>query len=477
MTGRRYVISRNIHYLCTLKMARKSDILLAYIREGKAMTTTDKLSLIGLLSVPSILAQMTSVLMYYIDAMMVGRLGTGPSASIGLMESSTWLFASMTGAASMGFSVQAAPFVGANDFRKARDVFRHGLICTFILSVLIAVAGLAIAGRLPYWLRAGADIAPDASVYFAIFMWVIPFYQLANLCGAMLKSSGDMRVPSATSILMCTLDVLFNYIFIYQCHLGVRGAAYGTAAAIIVAAVLQAYFAIFRNPILALRQDRGPFVWVPAYLRQALKIASPIALQSFLMSGAQIISTRIVAPLGNACIAAHSFAITAESLCYMPGHGIGDAATTLVGQCTGARRRDLCRNFAVMTVMTGMVVMALMGALMYVFAPEMIGFLTPVEEIRQLGVQSLRIEAFAEPFFAAAIVTYSVCVGAGDTLRPTLINLGSMWCVRLTLAAFLARDYGLAGVWTAMAIELTFRGTLFLVRLFRGKWMKMEKAD
>jgi Na+-driven multidrug efflux pump len=44
--------------------------------------------------------------------------------------------------------------------------------------------------------------------------------------------------------------------------------------------------------------------------------------------------------------------------------------------------------------------------------------------------------------------------------------------VRLTLAAYLARDYGLRGVWTAMAIELTFRGLLFLTRLFRGRWMK-----
>ena len=84
----------------------------------------------------------------------------------------------------------------------------------------------------------------------------------------------------------------------------------------------------------------------------------------------------------------------------------------------------------------------------------------------------LRIEAFAEPFFAASIVVYCICVGAGDTLRPSAINLGSMWLVRLTLAALLARDYGLRGVWLAMAVELTFRGTLFLIHLFRGRWMK-----
>ncbi|MBP6528364.1 MAG: MATE family efflux transporter, partial [Prevotella sp.] len=67
--------------------------------------------------------------------------------------------------------------------------------------------------------------------------------------------------------------------------------------------------------------------------------------------------------------------------------------------------------------------------------------------------------------------TYSVCVGAGDTLKPVLINLCTMWGIRLTIAYALASQYGLRGVWFAMAIELTSRGILFLVRLLRGKWL------
>ena len=193
--------------------------------------------------------------------------------------------------------------------------------------------------------------------------------------------------------------------------------------------------------------------------------------QYMMMSGAQIVSTMIVAPLGNIAIAANTLAITAESLCYMPGYGIGEAATTLVGQSIGAGRQRLARGFAYRTVFLGMGVMAFMGAVMYVLAPEMIAIMTPDEQVRLLGSQSLRIEAFAEPMFAASIVVYSVCLGAGDTFVPACMNFASMWLVRLTLAAWLAPVYGLPGVWTAMAIELTFRGTIFLVRLFRGKWL------
>ncbi|MGI6232130.1 MAG: MATE family efflux transporter [Prevotella sp.] len=455
----------------------RNDALLASVRNGLPLSGNEKLQLIIGLSIPSILAQITSVLMFFIDASMVGHLGAEASASIGLVESTTWLFGSLTSAASMGFSVQVAHFIGANDFRQARQVLRQGLRVTLVFSVLLALAGIIVSGRLPYWLGGGVDIAGDASWYFRIFMFVLPVFQLNNLAGAMLKSSGDMRSPSVISVLMCVLDVAFNYFFIYILSLGVIGAAIGTALAVLIGGSAQSYILLFRNKFLALRLDKGQSVTSVSYLRQALGISSPIALQSVLMSGAQIVSTMIVAPLGNFAIAANTFAITAESLCYMPGYGIGDAATTLVGQSIGANRPDICRSFAWRAIALGMSVMAFMGVVMWIFAPEMIGVLSPVKEIRELGAGVLRIEAFAEPFFAASIVCYSICVGAGDTLRPAIMNLVSMWGVRLTLAFWLSQSYGLRGVWFAMATELTFRGCIFLVRIYRGKWLDHAKVS
>ena len=442
------------------------------IRSGRAMARSEKLNLIVGLSIPSMLAQISTVLMFFIDASMVGHLGAEASASIGLIESTTWLVGSLLSAAATGFSVQVAHFIGANDFVKARQVFRHALICGLAFSVFLSLIGVGIHSHLPYWLGGGADIASASSGYFLIYSLVLPFVYLYHTSEMMLKSAGNMHTPSVMAVLVCICDVIFNYIFIYICKLGVVGAAMGTALAYICISLPNLYLSACKNRMLNLRQDHVRFHWVKEYVQRACKISIPIAIQNILMSGAQIVSTMIVAPLGNIAIAAHSFAITAESLCYMPGYGIGDAATTLVGQTHGAGRIDLCRNFAYMTVGLGMLVMALMGVIMYVFAPEMIGVLSPVEAIRQLGTTCLRIEAFAEPFFAASIVTYCVCVGAGDTFKPAAINLGTMWLVRLTLAYALSKSYGLEGVWIAMATELTFRGVLFLIRLFRGSWMK-----
>jgi Na+-driven multidrug efflux pump len=200
-----------------------------------------------------------------------------------------------------------------------------------------------------------------------------------------------------------------------------------------------------------------------------------MGLQHLLMGGAYIVSTMIVAPLGTIAMAAHSLAITVESLCYMPGYGIAEAATTLVGQGIGAGQRMLTRSFARMSVALGIGVMTLMGVLMWIFAPELMALMSPVEEVIALGTQVLRIEAWAEPMFAAAIVCNGVFIGAGDTIIPAIMSLGSMWAVRLTLAATLAPKFGLKGVWTAMAIELLFRGSIFLTRLFKGKWAEKLK--
>jgi MATE efflux family protein len=446
------------------------------------MSRNEKFNLIIQLSIPSILAQVTTVLMFYIDAGMVGSLGAEPSAAIGLVEPATWLIFSLVSAVTMGFSVQVSHFIGANDFPKARAVMRHGYVFGLCFSLLMLLIAFLIGPRLPIWLGGGTDIQHDAMVYFLIFSCITPFHLIEYMSGAMLKVAGDMRRPSMMAILMCVLDVIFNYFLIFPTRTislfgieltmpgfgaGVAGAALGSLLAFVCVALPLAYYAIFRSPILAWKQDIERFSWRWQYIWNALKISAPMGLQYLLMNGAQLISTMIVAPLGNVAIAAHSFAITAESLCYMPGYGISEAATTLVGQSVGADRRDLHRSFAWMTVFLGMIVMAFMGVVMYIFAPEMIGLLSPVTAIQDLGTSVLRIEAFAEPFFAAAIVAYSVCVGAGDTLKPSMINLGSMWLIRLTLAYCLASQYGLRGVWFAMAVELSLRGMMFIFYLFK----------
>ena len=453
-----------------MKKVKNSELLLSYIREGRMMTRREKLSLIIQLSIPSILAQISATVMFFIDASMVGHLGAKASAAIGLVETTGWLMGGLASAANMGFSVQVAHFIGANDFEAARRVMRQSLVCCLIWALIISVSSIAISPFLPYWLGGTQEIAHDASLYFAIFGFCGIFFQMEGLAGSMLKCSGNMKIPSVLNIGMCVMDVIFNYFFIYILGLGVMGAAIGTGVAILITAILMLYFLLVKSKMLSLVGRPGSFKPKSDTVSTAFKIGAPMGLQHMLMGGAQIVSTLIVAPLGTIAIAAHSLAITVESLCYMPGYGIAEAATTLVGQGIGAGQRLLTRSFAYLSVSLGITIMTVMGIMMWIFAPELMGIMSPVEEVIALGTDVLRIEAWAEPMFAAAIVVNGVFIGAGDTFIPAIMSLASMWAVRLSLAATLAPKYGLKGVWTAMAIELTFRGSIFLARLFKGGW-------
>lgn len=325
----------------------ETDRLLDLIRDGRPMTLRQQLRLTVELSVPAIIAQLSSIIMQYIDAAMVGRVGAEASASIGLVSTTTWLFWGLCTAAATGFSVQVAHRIGAGDLKGARMILQQSLAGTLIFSLLLAILGAGISSSLPAWLGGDVSIRRDSSVYFFIFSIFLPVLQMIFLAGGMLRCSGNMRIPSLLGVIMCVLDVVFNFFLIFPTRgcsvagiqftlpgagLGVSGAALGTAAAETVVAGVLLWYLLTRSEKLSYRSRESRFRLKADTFRKAFRIGFPMGIEHIVICGAQILTTVIVAPLGVFAIAANSFAITAESLCYMPGYGIADAATTLVGR-------------------------------------------------------------------------------------------------------------------------------------------------
>ncbi len=466
----------------------KEDFL-AKLRNGETLNTRQLIKMITWLSVPAILAQISSIVMQYIDASMLGHLGSQEAASIGLVASSTWLMGGLCMAMNIGFTVQIAQAIGAKENVQARNLVRMGMITGLLWSVLLLTIGVLVSESLPGWLRGDIALHGSSTVYFLVFALSMPIFELNHLAGGMIQCSGNMKLPSILHILMCLLDVVFNAFLIFPslsfeiCSFqitlpgfgfGVFGAALGTVLAEGVVAFFMLRYLLIKSPLLSLRREER-FVFSMPHLTKAFRLAAPIGFEQFVMSGAQIASTYILAPLGSVAIAANSFSVTAESLCYMPGYGIASAATTMIGQAIGAGRKELTRRLAWLTTWMGMGIMAATGALMFVFAPEMIAIISTDPEVRRLGTLILRIEAFAEPMYGASIVANGVFRGAGDTFAPSCMNLVSMWAIRIPLAAYLAPIYGLKGVWIAMASELTCRGCMFLIRLKGNRWENKSK--
>jgi len=309
-----------------------------------------QISRVWKLSVPAILTQITTIAMQYIDSAMVGNLGANASAAIGLVSTSTWLMGGVGSAISAGFSVQVAQYIGANEPENARRVIKHGFVTAIIAALAIMTLGVAISGPIPRWLGGEETLWKDASNYFLVFSLLMPFMELNWLASAFLQCAGNMVVPSILNSAMCVLDVVFNAIFIPK--YGVLGAALGTGLATAVVALIMIWYCCLKyEPLRLNRREKCPLD--VSILKRAVRIGTPVGAESMAMSGASVVSTMIIAPLGAVAIAAHSFAITAESLCYMPGYGIATAASTLVGQSIGAKNHRLARRYGNITVIFG----------------------------------------------------------------------------------------------------------------------------
>ena len=116
--------------------------------------------------------------------------------------------------------------------------------------------------------------------------------------------------------------------------------------------------------------------------------------------------------------------------------------------------------------------MGVTGFLMMTFCPFVFMMLTPEKEVQSLATEVLRIGLLSEPLFGVSIVAAGALRGTGDTLVPSLMNLGSIWLVRIGLAIMLVKSFGLHGVWIAMAVELCVRGLLLLFRQLKSKYYK-----
>ena len=114
--------------------------------------------------------------------------------------------------------------------------------------------------------------------------------------------------------------------------------------------------------------------------------------------------------------------------------------------------------------------MTLMGIVMYFICPLVFQMLTPDPSVRTLAAEVLRIGLIAEPLYAVSIAASGALRGAEDTLVPSILNLASIWVVRLGLALLLVGPLGLHGVWAAMAAELCVRGLLLLMQQRRSKY-------
>ena len=419
-----------------------------------------------LLAWPAILEQIMITAVQYIDTAMVGRLGATATAAVGLTSSTIWLFNGLFAAFAIGFSVQVAQYLGAGRDGEAKSVTAQSLRFVTLFGLAMAALALVISGALPNWLRADGAVAPQATAYFRIIALGMPFTLGVNMVSAIFRCAGDTHTPMVLNTTINLINMVLNFFLIYPAR---TMELFGVDVPVFLLYLRR----LFHNPSPVQISRSTSRRLQKSCLRTVLRLSLPVAMERVVMNGAQILITGMISNIGTVATAANHLAVTAESLSYAPAFGVSAAATTLVGQSIGAKRRDLAKRCAWTTTGIGVGIMTLGGLALFTLAEPLLGIFSTDAEVIALGTQVLRIVAFAEPLFGAAIVSGGALRGAGDAKAPFLISLATMWGVRLVLSLVLYRPLGLVGVWIAMAAELVVRGGVFLLRLRGGKWMDL----
>lgn len=460
-------------------MAKKLDLLDKSIPSWKVIL---------LLAWPTIIEQILQTAVNYVDTAMVGSIGTYATAAIGVCTSTIWLLMGVMNIAGVGFSVMVARRIGEGDHESARAIIRQALLATVLLGLSITmVVELIVAPNLPRWMGADEEVLPHAVAYFRIIGAGYLFNTALLVTSGILRCMGDTKTPLKYNLMTNIINVIGNFLLIYPTReitlfgssFTMPGAGWGVAGAATATVFATAFSATCMTLTLFLRkgplqvhlhEDYRPHREI---LSQALRLGVPSFLERATISVGQICTTAMITGLGTAAIAAHQLANTGESLCYMPIFGFATAATTLVAQNLGAGDKERAYQQGRLCNWMAVGVMCCTSAVMFALAPQIIRIFSDDPQVIALGSQVLRIEAFAEPFFAIASVVGGVLRGAGDTKWPFYISLAGMWLLRVPVAYVLINGFGwsLHAVWVGMALDLIVRGLISFWRFKKRAWL------
>ncbi|GIV96293.1 MAG: hypothetical protein KatS3mg057_0950 [Herpetosiphonaceae bacterium] len=338
--------------------------------------------------------------------------------------------------------------------------------------MLATALGLSLGWEGLLLLGAPPEVLPGAWSYLAIVSGSFVLASLTFVGNAALRGAGDTRTPLLIMLLVNGINILFTWLLVGG-HwglpaLGVAGSAWGAAIGRGVGGVVVLLLLLRGRSGLRLALMRLDSLMV----RRLLRVGLPAAGEQLIFRFGMLTFNAMIASLGTVAYAAHTIGIQAESLSWLPGFGFGIAATTLVGQALGAGDPRQAQRSGYVAYAIGASFMSSLGILLVLFPAFFIGVFTDDADVIQAGTLPLQIMGLAQPVLASTMIFNGGLRGAGDTRWVLLANAGGVWVVRLPLTYALIHyaGWGLAGVWTAMAIDQAVRGSLAFLRFKSGRW-------
>jgi len=438
-----------------------------------------KIMSIFLLAIPAIIENIAQVLIGVVDVYFVGRLGTEAIAGVGVTNLMMNVYIAFFLALGIGTTAVVSRAIGGNNQKRAGRAVKQSVIMTGIIGGIFGIFNLIFARRILLLLGAEEAVIAYAIPYFLAVAVPSVFLGLSMVLASALRGAGNTKSPMKIGIFANVVNALLDYVLIFGIFnfggFGILGAGLATTFSRILSVVLLVH---------TLNKEKGKIHvaffedWKPdvKMLKTLTNISIPAAVERLIMRSGQLIYGGMIIKIGTEAYAAHNIAGTIETFSYLPGMGFGVAAATLVGQNLGKEDKEEAQRAGLMSYLMATLFMVVIGGVFYIFAPFLASLFSEDPAVIDQVVRVLRIIALFQPFLAITLVTTSALQGAGDTKFPMYSSLLGIWGVRVVGVYILSirMNYGLAGVWTAYAIDITLRGIILMIRFLKGKWKDLE---
>ena len=432
------------------------------------------------MSLPIFVELLLQLLVGNIDQMMVSRVSQQSVASIVNANQIMNLVIIVLSMAATAATVILSQYLGAEDKANSSRTCMVSILMITVVSLLSTL--LVFAGYKPLYkaLRVTEEIIDEASLYLLIVGACITVQGLYLIFSAIIRAFAMMKEVMIVSIVMNVMNIIGNAILINgwfgMPRLGAVGAAVSTDISKLVGLGLMILLFVKRTNVKLGLRFLKPF---PVQIMKKLcLLAVPSGVESFSYNMSQMCILGIVNSFGTMVTVTKGYCSIFANLAYVYAMAIASATQIVLGYLIGAKKIDLIQKRVNATQKVALAACVGLAVLLFLGSNYIFLIFTDDPEIIALGRRILFIEIFLEIGRAVNIVMTKCLIAVGDAVTPTVVGVSFQWGVAFVGAWVfgIIFDWGLEGVWVAMAIDECLRGLIFAVHFKKERWKKVFRS-
>lgn len=428
------------------------------------------------LAIPMMLEMIMESLFAVVDIFFVGKIGVNAVAAVGLTESVITVIYSVSMGLSMAATAVVARRVGEKKFRAAGDAAFQALSLAILISLVTGILGFIYAGDALSLMGADAEVLKTGAGYTRIIFAGNMSIMLLFMINGIFRGAGSAAIAMRSLWISNGINIILDPIFIFGWgpipEMGIEGAAWATTIGRSTGVLYQLWNLFDGSAIV--RITRKNLVLRLRTITRLLQIASGGMGQFLIESASWIFLMRVISETGSTALAGYTIAIRIIIFTLLPALGLSNAVTTLVGQNLGAGQPERAEKSVWLAAKYNALFLGLVSVVFFIFRYPLISLFNSDPEVLAVGSEALLIICLGYVFFAYGMVVSQAFNGAGDTMTPTLINIGIFWAFEIPLAWYMAIQLGMGatGVFWAIAIAHSLHAVICIVLFRRGRWKR-----